>query len=119
MSDAAPAHGRSEDMADLYPEKLITIITTSMLEERLVRIFRERGTSGYTIVSARGAGSHGEQTGMDFDANILVKVVLPADRMDSVLDDLKRLIGRGHHLTIYVGDVEVIRPEKFTTPFGP
>jgi nitrogen regulatory protein PII len=104
-------------MADLYPEKLITIITTSMLEEHLVRIFRERGTSGYTIVPARGAGSRGEQTGMDFDANILVKVVLPTDRMGPVLDDLKRLIAKGHHLTIYVSDVEVIRPEKFIKPF--
>jgi hypothetical protein len=104
-------------MADLYPEKLITIITTSMLEKRLVGIFRERGTSGYTIVPARGAGARGEQTGMDFDANILVKVVLPTDRMAPVLDDLQRLIGQGHHLTIYIGDVEVIRPEKFTKPF--
>ena len=104
-------------MADLYPEKLITVITTSTLEKRLIGIFRDCGTSGYTIVSARGAGSRGEQTGMDFDANILVKVVLPTDRMGPVLDDLKRLIGKGHHLTIYVGDVEVIRPEKFTKPF--
>ncbi|WP_299436423.1 hypothetical protein [uncultured Rhodospira sp.] len=104
-------------MVDLYPEKLISIITTSALEERLVRIFRERGTSGYTIVPARGAGSRGEQSGLDFDANILVKVILPADRLDPVLDDLKRLLGRGHHLTVFVSDVAVITPEKFTRPF--
>ncbi|MQX37365.1 P-II family nitrogen regulator [Roseospira navarrensis] len=104
-------------MVDLYPEKLVTIITTSMLEGRLVRLFRERGTSGYTIVPARGAGSRGEQTGLDFDANILVEVILPADRLDPLLDDIKRLIARGHHLTLYVSDVSVISPEKFTRPF--
>lgn len=104
-------------MVDLYPEKLITIITTSTLEERLVRIFRQRGTSGYTIVAARGAGSRGEQSGLNFDANILVKVILPADRLHPVLDDLKRLIGRGHHLTVFVSDVAVITPEKFAQPF--
>ncbi len=105
-------------MVDLYPEKLITIITTSALEDRLVRIFRERGTSGYTLVPARGAGSRGEQSGLEFDANILVKVVLPGDRVDTVLDDLKRMIGKGYHLTVYVSDVSVITPEKFTKPFG-
>jgi nitrogen regulatory protein PII len=81
-------------------------------------VFRKRGTSGYTIVPARGAGSRGEQTGLDFDANILVKVILPADHLDALLDDIKRLMAKGHHLTVFVSDVAVITPDKFTRPFG-
>lgn len=105
-------------MVALYPEKLVTVVTTSTLEDRLVGIFRARGTSGYTIVPARGAGSRGVQAGLDFDANILVKVVLPPDRLDPLLDDLNGLIRRGHHMTVVVSDVHVITPEKFTRPFG-
>jgi nitrogen regulatory protein PII len=104
-------------MVELYPEKMITVITTSMLEEKLVKVFRKRGTSGYTVVQARGAGSRGVQSGLDFDANIQVEVVLPPDRVDPLLEDLKRLMERGHHLTVMVSDVHVISPEKFTRSF--
>ncbi len=104
-------------MVDLYPQKMITVITTSMLEEKLVRVFRKRGTSGYTVVRARGAGSRGVQSGLDFDANIQVEVVLPPDRLEPLLEDLKRLMDKGHHLTVMVSDVQVISPEKFTRSF--
>ncbi|MFO7602723.1 MAG: transcriptional regulator [Gammaproteobacteria bacterium] len=101
-------------MHRLFPEKLVTVITTDVLEDHLVASVRNRGASGYTIVRARGAGSSGEQSGMlDIDTNIKLHVILPVERTPPLLDDLERLIGKGYHLTVYISDVSVLGPEKF------
>lgn len=103
-------------MHRLFPEKLVTIITSDVLEDKLVAIVRNRGASGYTIVRARGAGSSGEQSAMlDIDTNIKFHVILPTERMTGLLDDLERLMQKGYHLTIFVSDVSVLGPEKYTT----
>lgn len=106
-------------MHRLFPEKLITIITSDVLEDKLVASVRNRGASGYTIVRARGAGSSGEQSGLlDIDTNIKLHVILPPDRMPGLLDDLERLIKKGYHLTVYVSDVGVLAPEKYQSPMS-
>lgn len=106
-------------MSRLFPEKLVTIITTDVLEDRLIASVRNRGASGYTIVRARGAGSSGEQSGMlDVDTNIKFHVIIPEARASELLDDLEALIRRGHHLTVFVSDVGVLAPEKFDEPYA-
>lgn len=101
-------------MLTLYPEKLVNIITTEFMEERLVNAFKKYGASGYTILRARGEGSSGLPSDMTgFDANIMVKVILPEDRMPALLDSLARKIQKGYHLTVFIADVLVITPEKF------
>lgn len=106
-------------MSNLSPEKLITIVTTDVLEDRLIAIVRNRGASGYTINRARGAGSTGEQSGMlDIDTNIMFHVVVPPDRLDNMLEDLQRLINKRYHLTVFVSDVSVLRPDKFAEPLA-
>jgi hypothetical protein len=101
-------------MHRLFPEKHVTIITSDVLEDKLTGYIRKRGASGYTIVRARGAGSSGEQSGLlDVDTNIKLHVILPPDRLSGLLDDLEKLINKGHHLTVFVSDVSVMSPEKF------
>ena len=104
-------------MHQLYPEKIVTVITSDVLEEKLVAYVRKTGASGYTIVRARGAGSSGEQSGMlTIDTNIKMHVILPEEKLDKLLDDFERLLRKGHHLTVYVSDVSVMRPEKYRSP---
>ena len=104
-------------MHRLFPQKLLTIITTDTLEKRLVAIVRDRGASGYTIVKAHGAGSSGEVTGeLDVDTNIKFHVIVPQGRMSAMLDDVEALINEGEHLTVFVSDVAVLSPEKFEQP---
>ncbi len=104
-------------MHRLFPEKLVNIITSDVLEDNLVKTVRKRGASGYTIVRARGAGSSGEQSGMlDVDTNIKLHVIMPAEKMPGLLDDLESLTNKGHHLIVYVSDVAVLMPEKFISP---
>lgn len=104
-------------MHRLVPEKLVSIITTDLLEARLVKIMRTCGASGYTILRARGAGSDGLQSGnLDVDTNLLLKVILPPNRLPALLDALETLMGQGHHLTVFVSDVTVLGHEKFERP---
>jgi hypothetical protein len=103
-------------MHRLFPEKLVTIITSDVLEDRLIASVRNRGASGYTILHARGAGSSGEQSGMlDIDTNIKLHVIVPPQRVSGLLDDLERLMRKGYHMTVFVSDVSVLGPEKFET----
>jgi hypothetical protein len=104
-------------MHRLFPEKLVTVITTDVLEGRLVAAVRNRGASGYTLLRARGAGSEGLQSGMLWvDSNLLLKVILPPERLPGLLDDLTAMIEKGHHLTVFVSDVGVLGHEKFEHP---
>lgn len=101
-------------MHQLHPEKMVTIITSDILEDHLTQLIRRNGASGYTIVRAHGAGSSGEQTGMlSVDTNMKLHVILPEGRMDKLLDRLNGLLSKGYHLTVFVSDVSVMRPEKF------
>lgn len=102
-------------MITLYPHKLVSIITLDVLEDRLAEMFHRYGVSGYTIVRARGEGASGERAGtLDFEANILVKVIIPEDKLERLLNGLQRQVAKGYHLTVFVSDVEVISPEKFS-----
>jgi hypothetical protein len=104
-------------MHRLFPQKLLTIITLEVLEERLAGIVRHCGASGYTIVKATGAGSSGKISGeLDVDTNIKFHVIVPHDRMSGMLDDVEALMSEGHHLTVFVSDVAVLSPEKFEAP---
>ncbi|PCH64385.1 MAG: transcriptional regulator [Gammaproteobacteria bacterium] len=101
-------------MNRLYPEKLLNIITIDALEGKLVESFRKYGASGYTILRAQGEGSSGVRSDMTgFDANIMIKVIIPPERLTAMLDSLERKINKGHHLTVFIVDVEVLSPEKF------
>ena len=101
-------------MHRLFPEKHVTIITSDVLEDKLIGYIRARGASGYTIVRARGAGSSGEQSGLlDIDTNIKIHIILPPERLSGLLDDIEKLIKKGHHLILFVSDVSVLAPEKF------
>jgi len=101
-------------MHRLFPKKHVTIITSDVLEDKIIGYIRARGASGYTIVRARGAGSSGEQSGLlDVDTNIKIHIIMPADRLTGLLDDIERLLNKGHHLILFVSDVDVLAPEKF------
>lgn len=99
-------------MATLYHHRLVNIITSDVLQEKLTETFRRHGVSGYTIIRVTGEGASSGI--LDFEASIMVKVILPEERLERLLDALQRQIDRGFHLTIFVSDVEVMSPEKFS-----
>jgi len=104
-------------MHRLFPQKLLTITTLEVLEERLAQIVPSSGASGYTIVKASGAGSSGKVSGeLDVDTNIKFHVIVPQGSMSPMLDGVEELLREGHHPTVFVSDVAVLNPDKFETP---
>lgn len=104
-------------MTSLYPMKLLNIITIDAMEGKLVESFKKYGVSGYTVLRARGEGSSGVEADISgFDANIVVKVITPQERLEPLLESLERKIKKGYHLTVFVSDVDVMTPEKFGLP---
>ena len=102
-------------MTQSYPMKLINIVANAALEDRLVGIADRHGSSGYTVLEARGAGSAGLQTGvLEGGSNILFMLVVPESKLDEVLADVERLMKRGHHLAAFITDTQVMRREKFS-----
>ena len=103
-------------MSQFHPMKLINIVANATLEERLVDMAEKHGTSGYTILEARGAGSAGLQTGvLEGESNILFMLIVTEAKLAEVMVDIEKLMKRGHHLACFVSDTQVMRREKFAS----
>jgi nitrogen regulatory protein PII len=86
---------------------LITIICEAVLQDRLVKLLSTMGASGYTIIPAKGAGSHGKRMGdiAGYNTNIEVKTIVTKEISDQLLEDLKEL-SSNHALIAFRQKVE-------------
>jgi nitrogen regulatory protein PII len=69
---------------------LFTIICEAYLQDRLIHLLQTVGVSGYTIIPAQGAGSHGRRMGdiAGYNTNIEVKTIVTPEKSDELLDKL-------------------------------
>lgn len=72
---------------------LVTIIGEAVLQNRLIHLLTELQVSGYTLVPAQGAGSHGKRMGdiAGYNTNIEIKTIVSPDLSDRLLEELKPL----------------------------
>jgi hypothetical protein len=72
---------------------LVTIIGEAVLQDRLIQLLIKLGVSGYTIIPAQGAGSHGRRMGdmAGYNTNIEIKTIATLETSDLLLEDLKPL----------------------------
>ncbi len=72
---------------------LVTIIGEAVLQDRLIQLLTKLGVSGYTIIPAQGAGSHGRRMGdmAGYNTNIEIKTIVTSAASDQLLEDLKPL----------------------------
>jgi nitrogen regulatory protein PII len=72
---------------------LVTIIGEAVLQDRLIHLLTKLGVSGYTIIPAQGAGSHGKRMGdmAGYNTNIEIKTIVTPETSDQLLNDLKPL----------------------------
>ncbi len=70
---------------------LVTIICEAVLQDRLIKLLHSLNVSGYTIIPAQGAGSHGRRMGdmAGYNTNIEVKTVVTPEMSDRLLEDLQ------------------------------
>ena len=94
--------------------KLVTIVTEAVLEKELASVLERFHTTGYTITDARGQGSRGvRDAGWELGANIRVETVCTSEVADSLVEHLRDHYYRDYAMIVFIGDVEVVRPEKF------
>lgn len=72
---------------------LVTIIGEAVLQDRLIQLLIKLGVSGYTIIPAQGAGSHGRRMGdmAGYNTNIEIKTIVNSETSDQLLENLKPL----------------------------
>lgn len=94
--------------------KLVTIVTEAALERRLADDLKRLGAHGYTISDARGEGTRGVRSaGWDASSNIRVEVVCDEPTAEAIAAHLRRHYYDHYAMILYLGDVGVLRPEKF------
>ena len=72
---------------------LITVIGEAVLQDRLIQLLTKVGVSGYTIIPAQGAGSHGKRMGdvAGYNTNIEIKTIVTSEVSDRLLEELEQL----------------------------
>lgn len=99
---------------ELTTRKLLTIVTEAALEDTLVRDIENLGARGYTITDARGKGRRGKRDATWAPhANIRLEVLCDADTAHAIRTALRERCYDNYSMVMYVGEVVVLRPEKF------
>jgi hypothetical protein len=94
--------------------KLVTIITESAIESRLLEDFDHLGAKGYTILEARGRGSHGARASdWDQNMNLQIELICTGGVASAIAEHCQKVYSDNYALVLYVSDVQVFRPEKF------
>lgn len=97
-----------------HTRKLLTVVTEAALEGTLVREVERLGAHGYTVTDARGKGHRGVRNAdWQTSANIRLEVVCDADTAQAIAAHLREHYYPHYAMILYLGDVEVLRPDKF------
>ncbi|MBD2186035.1 P-II family nitrogen regulator [Aerosakkonema funiforme] len=72
---------------------LVTMIGEAVLQDRLINLLTKLRVSGYTIIPAQGAGSHGRRMGdmAGYNTNIEIKTIVTPEISTQLFEDLKPL----------------------------
>lgn len=105
-----------------HKAKKVVIIAEKMLSEKICKIIDASGARGYTVVPAGGKGAHHRHftseraSVVDDFATVRIEVVV-GDR--SVAEEIGNMVVEEcfdkYSGIVYLEDVEILRPGKFTT----
>jgi hypothetical protein len=96
--------------------KLVTIIASSELQERLVDDLRTLGARGYTISTASGGGLHGpRKRGMWDTGNVRIETLVTDDVAGRILSRVTSAY-KGLSLVAFMHDVEAVPDDHFARP---
>jgi len=101
-------------MVQLHSKKLITVITESILENKIIEEFRSKGIKGFTIMEARGHGESGDRdANLDADKNIRIEAICEENKAHGLLEQLEEKYYKNYAMVAFLSSVEVLRNEKF------
>lgn len=97
-----------------HARKLVVVITESALESLLVKDVLTLGAHGYTVADVRGGGRGGVREGAwEADRNIRLEVICDETVADAITEHVLQRYALNYATTVFVGDIGVLRPEKF------
>jgi nitrogen regulatory protein PII len=91
---------------------LITIIGEAVLKDRIVKLLKSKGVTGYTMNQVQGEGGHGRRMGdmtdiIGYNTNIEIKTVVPPEASDDILRSIAE-IRNGHALIAFRQKVDAL-----------
>ncbi len=90
------------------PIVLLTIITEATLESSIVEDVMRLGARGYTVIDARGSGSHGVRSGAWGQGNnIRIDVIGNEDIIGKIIVHLRDSYDQNYGLLIFSARVDV------------
>jgi nitrogen regulatory protein P-II 2 len=97
-----------------HSRKLLVVICEAAMEKMIIEDALMQGAVGYTISDVRGSGRGGtrESTWAE-DRSIEMKVICEADVAERLAAHLLSTYSEHYSITMYLDNVEVLRPEKF------
>ena len=98
-----------------YKRKLVTVICEAILEKKIVKVSHDAGIIGYTVIPAAGEGAWGVRRG-DFEHNKNVKIEILCDdeKAKIICDSISEKFFENYAIIVYLSDVTVLRPDKFS-----
>lgn len=93
----------------VQPAVLLTIISETVLKDKIVKLLKQQAITGYTINQVQGEGSHGKRMGdiPGYNTNFELKTIVSTETSDVILRLLKEEKGN-HALLAYRQDVEAL-----------
>jgi len=95
--------------------KLITIFAEHVLKDRLISDLLRLGATGYSAGDVEGVGNRGTPIAWQ-GPNVRIETIVPPAVADRILAALENDYLRDYAVVVWVGTVEVLRPEKFSGP---
>ena len=87
---------------------LLTIISESVLRDRIVKLLKTHGASGYTISEAQGESQHGRRIGdiPGYNTNVEIKTIVSLEVSDEIFEVLQ--YKSNHALIAFRQNVEAL-----------
>ena len=96
--------------------KLVTIIASSELQDRIIENLREAGAGGYTIGRASGGGLHGPRVrGLWDTGNVRIESLVTTEVAERVLEHVAQAYA-DLSVIAFAQDVEAVPREQFLKP---
>jgi hypothetical protein len=90
------------------PMTLLTIISEAVLEDTLIEEITKLGAKGYTIIDARGRGTHGTRAGRwTQGGNIRLEVVGNAVLCGRIIERLQTAYEKDYGLLMYTHPIDL------------
>lgn len=88
--------------------KVLTIITESVIEQKLIKCLKELGAPGYTIEEVRGEGRRGiRRNDWDQSGNIRVQIVCNEKLARDIAEYLQEKFTESYAMFIFMFDADV------------